>query len=285
MPNYDTKPTKTYKSKKPFQELNLEDNFMFAKVMSNTEILRKTLSLLLSKNIMKVEFVESEKTIENSPETKGSRLDVYATDENGEIYNIEMQTGRKDNIFKRSRYYQGNIDIGLLPKGAKYTSLRKTYIIFICTFDLFGKGRHIYPFGAYCKLDKTIFLDDGAERVFVNTRGTMEDVSPEVTQFLKYIENSTEEMTAGYDFLRNLHAEVQKIRSNKEMEMRYMTMPMREDDIRYETEIETRLEAAVDFIAEFGIQATKALRTLKLPEDMLSELRQLLDERGVKYQI
>ncbi|GHU54011.1 hypothetical protein AGMMS49975_13660 [Clostridia bacterium] len=42
----------------------------------------------------------------------------------------------------------------------------------------------------------------------------MGDISPEINQFLKYIENSTEEMAAGYDFLRNLHAEVQKIRSN-----------------------------------------------------------------------
>ncbi|GHU51903.1 hypothetical protein AGMMS49975_06650 [Clostridia bacterium] len=281
MPANETAKTKEYKPKKILQELNLEDDFMFGEVMSDTEILRQVLSLLLPKNIKKVEFVETQKTIDNSPESKGSRLDVYATDESGTVYNVEMQTGNKDNIYKRSRYYQGNMDIGLLPKGVHYSSLRKTYIIFICTFDLFGKGRHIYPFAAYCKLDKDIFLDDGAERIFVNTKGTMKDVSPAVEQFLKYIENSTEEMAADYDILRNIHSKVEQIRSDKKMEMRYMTMAMHEDDIRYET----RLEAAVDFIAEFGIQATKALRTLKLSEDMLPELRQLLDERGVKYQI
>jgi len=44
-------------------------------------------------------------------------------DENGTIYNIEMQTKVKKELPKRSRYYQGMIDMNLIERGAKYKDL------------------------------------------------------------------------------------------------------------------------------------------------------------------
>ena len=53
-----------------------------------------------------------------------------------------MQTVENRNIHKRTRYYQGMIDLNILEKGENYKSLKKSFVIFICTFDLFGRGRH-----------------------------------------------------------------------------------------------------------------------------------------------
>lgn len=47
----------------------------------------------------------------------------------------------KDNLPKRMRYYQGMIDLNILEKGENYKNLKKSFVIFICTFDLFGLGR------------------------------------------------------------------------------------------------------------------------------------------------
>ena len=52
-----------------------------------------------------------------------------------------MQTTKKDNLPKRMRYYQGMIDLNILEKGESYKALKKSFVIFICTFDLFGQGR------------------------------------------------------------------------------------------------------------------------------------------------
>ncbi len=38
------------------------------------------------------------------------------------------------------------IDLQLVDAGQHYKKLNKSYIIFICPFDLYGKGRHIYTF-------------------------------------------------------------------------------------------------------------------------------------------
>ena len=45
------------------------------------------------------------------------------------------------------------IDADLLETGADYDDLNKTIIMFICPFDPFGKGRHIYTFRNFCAQD------------------------------------------------------------------------------------------------------------------------------------
>ena len=68
---------------------------------------------------------------------KGIRFDVYSEDDSGIVYDCEMQTSKKDNLPKRTRYYQGMIDLNLLERGADYKELKKSYVIFICPFDQF----------------------------------------------------------------------------------------------------------------------------------------------------
>ena len=50
-------------------------------------------------------------------------------------------------IKRKSKYldfYQSMIDLQLIDKGQLYDELKRSYVIFICPFDLYGKGRHIY---------------------------------------------------------------------------------------------------------------------------------------------
>lgn len=83
---------------KTIQELNLEDDFLFAKVMSDTEICRKILEKILKVSIKKVEIPTTQKTINILYESKGIRLDVYVNDDKGTIYNVEMQRGKKTEL-------------------------------------------------------------------------------------------------------------------------------------------------------------------------------------------
>ncbi len=99
------------KLQKKYKELKFTDDFMFGKVLvNNPEICRKLLELLLQIKIKRILFPEKQKIIEILADGKGIRLDVYVDDENGTIYNIEMQTTLRRDLPKRSRYYQGMIE-------------------------------------------------------------------------------------------------------------------------------------------------------------------------------
>ncbi len=56
------------------------------------------------------------------------------------VYNIEIQATKFKYLAKRMRYYQGLIDLNIIDKGEEYSSLKKSFVIFICTYDPFGGG-------------------------------------------------------------------------------------------------------------------------------------------------
>ena len=63
------------------------------------------------KDLTLLEQIETEKELRTSPELRAVRMDVYAMDTEGIIYNSEMQKQYKHDLPKRSRYYQDLIDI------------------------------------------------------------------------------------------------------------------------------------------------------------------------------
>lgn len=71
---------------KTLQELNLEDDFLFAKVMSDKDICREFLEKLLDIRIEKIEMPVNQKVIDLLMDCKGIRLDIYVKDENNTVY-------------------------------------------------------------------------------------------------------------------------------------------------------------------------------------------------------
>ena len=215
---------------KSIQELNLEDDFLFAKVMSDHEICRRVLEQILGISIKKVALPEAQRTIDILYEGKGIRLDVYVNDDKGTVYNVEMQRGRKKELPKRSRYYQGSIDLDLISAGEPYTALRKTYVIFICTFDPFCEGRHIYTFENSCRENPSLLLGDEAIKLFLNTEGIQNDVSPDMKEFLTYIRNTTDAFAkqAKNPLIPAIQNKVTQVKQSKEMEVEYMTLLQRD---------------------------------------------------------
>ena len=124
-----------------WNNLSIRDNFIFQRVMQNEKLCKWLLERILNVRIRDIHYPDTEKSIDLRLDSKAVRLDVYIEDDAGTVYNIEMQTtkGRDGELPRRTRYYQGMIDMDLLDKGVYYDDLRQTYIIFICTFDLFGR--------------------------------------------------------------------------------------------------------------------------------------------------
>lgn len=172
---------------KQYKELTFTDDFMFGKVLiNNPEICRRLLEVLLEIKIKKISFPERQKTIEILSDGKGIRLDVYVDDENGTIYNIEMQTKVKKELPKRSRYYQGMIDMNLIERGAKYKELKLSFVIFICLKDPFGYHLPVYRFENICVQNRDILLKDEAIKVFINADGDLTGLPEDLAAFLQY---------------------------------------------------------------------------------------------------
>ena len=219
---------------KNIKDLNLEDDFLFAKVMSDNEICRRVLEQILNISIKKVESPITQKTIDLLLDGKGIRLDVYVNDDKDTVYNVEMQRTKRKDLPKRARYYQGNIDLDLINAGKPYEDLRKTYIIFICTFDFFNQGRHIYTFENICKEDNKLILGDETIKMFLNTKGTLNDVNSDIKEFLQYIETTTAEFAASANnsLIKDIQKKVEAVKDSKEMEVEYMTLFQRDRENR-----------------------------------------------------
>ena len=92
-------------------------------------------------------------------------------------------------------------------------------------FDLFGYGRYIYTFQAACREEPDCVLQDGAFRIFLNTRGTNDnEVSPELVSFLHYLENTTDAAADSSDSerIRRIHRRVQDVKQSEQIGVKYM---------------------------------------------------------------
>ena len=75
---------------KPFEELEITDDFMFGAVMSNPDNLKPLLEYILNIKIKEITYPEQQKVIDLMYGAKGVRLDVYCEDEKKTVYPIEM---------------------------------------------------------------------------------------------------------------------------------------------------------------------------------------------------
>ena len=137
-----------------------------------------------------------------------------------------MQVSGTKELPRRSRYYQSMIDLQLIDKGQLYDELKRSYVIFICPFDLYGKGRHIYTFENICKEDGSISMGDEAVKIFLNAKGTLDDVSDELKAFLDYVAGKKPKDA----YVERLEEAVKEARKNREWRHEYMTLLMRDQE-------------------------------------------------------
>lgn len=108
--------------------------------------------------------------------------------------------------------------------------MKKSFVIFICTFDPFGDRRHLYTFENRCVENPSLTLGDETTKIFLNTKGNMHDVDPEMQEFLSYVENTTDDFAsqARSPLIKEIHKKVTEVKESKELEVEYMTLLQRD---------------------------------------------------------
>jgi hypothetical protein len=104
-------------------------------------------------------------------------------------------------------------------------------------------GRHIYTFENICREDKDIFLEDGTTKIFLNAKGTMDDVSPGLKAFLDYVAGKK----PADPFVDELEEAVKNARKNREWRREYMTLEMWDRVNREHAKAEGIIETGLDF--------------------------------------
>ena len=230
-------PTGTIKA---WEDLTIADDYMFKLVMRHKHICKHLLEIILGVKIRKIKEPETEKAMKNGFESRGIRLDVYVEDDANTLYDVEMQVRQYPDavLGRRTRYYQSVIDFGALQAGVYYDRLKKSIIIFICPFRLFNSNRHLYTFKNTCQEDTGIILDDGASKIFLSTKGTLDDVSPEVKNFLKFVDG----LPVKDKWVDEIQSLIDKLKRTEKEKVDYMTYQMKIAEEREEAKAEGRAE-------------------------------------------
>ena len=259
------------KSIRPFQDLQFTDDFVFSHVLtSNPDLCKEITEAILDLKVKEIVHISKQPEVRPNRNGKGVRFDVYFEDDES-VYEIEMQTSNQDNLKLRSRYYQSMIDRKILRRGNKYRELRKSYVIFICTFDLFGKSLGKYTFKNYCQENKDIELGDGAVKVFVNAFGDGSSLSDDMQDLMGFVATGKPKGRLS----KKIYSEMEVVKMSPELEEDYMTFEQKMYEKYEEGRAEGRAEErqsnikkmlkkmSVDDIVEMGF----SFEDIKLAEE------------------
>ncbi len=253
---------------KQFNELKLTDDFMFSKVMRKKDICKEFLELILDKKIEKIEYIEAEKTFDIYYDKRGIHLNVYLQDE-AAVYNIEMQTSDFEDIPKRSRLNQSIMDASSLDEEQNFDDLKESYVIFVCTEDLFGYNEPIYDFVTYDK-EHDIIYGDEVHKVIVNTNAEISNET-KLGKFINYLKHNE----VSDDFTSSINDTINEIKLDSEMRGEYMVLEAKIND----TIIMTYVNQIRAITEKEGVSIDEALIKLYIPEKYWNAVKkELLNE-------
>ena len=224
-----------------FDQITIKNDVMFSSVFRDPEDCRELLQRILGMKISEIVISDDQKSIKAKTWSKGIRLDIYAKDAEGNVYDIEMQVLNTKELALRSRYYHSEMDSYQIQAGHKYTELKSSIVIFICGFDLFEQDRSIYTFKTLCEENPELALNDKRTTIFVNLKGNREGLPPELVRLLDYLETSE----ATDEFTEQINDRVVNLRNDFEWRENYMTMEMKMEE-QFEAGLEQGLAQGLE---------------------------------------
>lgn len=247
---------------KPIEDLVFSDDFMFGAVMRDAEICKGVLELLLQVKIDHIEYPELQKSITPFYSKKGVRLDVYVANSD-KVFDVECQSYKIENIGKRTRYYQSMIDIDSLMKGADYSELKESFVIFICLDDPFEENLPLYTFERKCKENSSVDFKDETHHLIFNAAAYDQETNPKIKEFLSFVKNNKAES----DFTRRIENMVQAKKFENTFVNEYMAWNLHDQDMKKKGKLEGYIELIKDGLLSIKDAALK----LGMSESALKE--------------
>ena len=216
---------------KKWESLTFTDDFIFSRVMHDEHICRQVVEMILGVRIGEIHYLSAHDEHKADPDSMRIIMDVFLRDEN-RIINVEMQTGHKKELPKRSRYYQSVADVSTTSTGTKYRDLPENILIFICTFDPFSRNFPRYTFQCTCKeANHELILKDGSHRIFLNVNATeLSALDQKLQAFYHYLQKGVVES----DLTQTISDSITILKNNSNERRFYMTWAIKMADARYD---------------------------------------------------
>ncbi|MBE6612829.1 MAG: hypothetical protein E7632_10090 [Ruminococcaceae bacterium] len=235
----------------------LDDDFM-AKVFEDKACVELLLRVILKKSDLCVMEVHGQFSMKNL-QGRSARLDVFAADSTGKVYDIEVQRSDRGASFKRARYNAALIDANITEPGDNYEALNECYVIFITENDVIGGGLPIYH------AERTILetgkpFGDEQHILYVNAQITDETELGRLMHDMWCVE--ADDMH--YDVLAG------RVRYFKEDKEGVAIMCRAMEELRNESKsegiFEGKLESVINLMKALKITVQDALKLLNIPE-------------------
>ena len=143
------------------------DDTFFEVLADDVGVCQEMLRIILEdeKLIVKDVIVQSS---ERNLYGRSVRLDALCILGNGKKCNVEVQRSNKDHHLKRVRFNASVITVWDSQTDEKFEKTINLIVVYISEFDIFKRGRVIYHVDSVIR-ETQEKVDDGLERVFVNT--------------------------------------------------------------------------------------------------------------------
>ena len=239
----------------------IDDTFFSACFDNNESDVEYILRIILEKSDLKVLKVQTQKSVENIY-GRSVRFDVFATDEAGKLYNIEVQRADAGAVPTRARYNSSMLDYHELKKKAKHNELPETFVIFITEHDVLKDGEKIYHIDRVVRETKKVF-EDGTHIIYVNGSYKGESGNELDDLIHDFFCANPEDMRH-----RQLAARVSFLKENKRG-VRKVCKIM--EDLQNEAKKETLLDNIRSLMKKLNMTAKQAMDALDVPADKQKE--------------
>lgn len=226
-----------------WKRMTITSGPMFGMVMQNKEICLELINRALPQlKATQIVQLATQKDI-NVVAGRRVRYDVYVQDEKGNIVVVEMQVADHQNLPYRLRYYQEQIDHGLLLPGESYQSLRQhpTYVIIFCDFDYFGYGWARYVFEMSCTRNPQLKLGD--QRTIVVFNALAKEFTNDEQPIKNFLALMRDQVDNESKFITKIQNEIVKIKQEPERRRGFMKFELDLMDARREGREEGELKA------------------------------------------
>lgn len=239
----------------------MDDTFM-SKVFEDKQCAELLLKIILKKELTVINSI-SQCSVKNL-QGRSVRLDIYAVDDAGVHYNIEVQRSNDGAAPKRARYNSSLIDANISETGEDYDALPETYIIFITEHDVLKGGLPLYTVNRKIEEMDNKPFDDDSHIIYINSE----------------VRDNTELGKLMQDFFctdaqdMNYRVLAQRVNYFKNDEKGVDTMCEIMKEVKNEGRKESQIETALNMIAEgnFTFDLISRLTGLTLEEvEKLSE--------------
>ena len=254
------------------------NQLIFALVMENENLCKELLERIFQgQHIKEVKILDrvstkSEASIVTGVTSKSVRMDVLFEDKTS-WFNIEMQVENRKDLPFRSRYYSAALDVKNLKKGAEYTSLNPSYIIFICQFDYFGIDEAVYFFQ---RMDPqtSLPLGDDSYIIIINTR-CRHKVPESLKALFDYINEGR--VCTEDNFIEKVHNKVVELQQDEEV-AQIMTMEEEYERRNTAARREGRAEGEAAGREEMKLELARTMKAKGMETQAITEITGLTSE-------